>query len=61
METVIVNNVEMVKLSIRDVFQKVDEMFEKFKEMEIKEGACTFAAQTLNMIEHFSAKPIQQI
>lgn len=36
METVIVNNVEMVKLSIRDVFQKVDEMFEKFEEMGIR-------------------------
>ncbi len=36
METVIVNNVEMVKLSIRDVFQKVDEMFGKFEEMGIR-------------------------
>ena len=31
------------------------------EKLEIKEGACTFAPQTLNMIERFSAKPIQQI
>ena len=34
---------------------------EKYLEnLEIKEGACTFAPQTLNMIERLSAEPIQQ-
>ena len=28
--------------------------------LEIQEGACTFAPQTLNMIERLSAEPIQQ-
>ena len=34
---------------------------EKYLEnLEIQEGACTFAPQTLNMIERLSAEPIQQ-
>ena len=34
---------------------------EKYLEnLEIQEGACTFAPQTLNMIERFSAEPVQQ-
>ena len=34
---------------------------EKYLEnLEISEGACTFAPQTLNMIEQLSAEPIQQ-
>ena len=33
---------------------------EKYLEnLEIQEGACTFAPQTLNMIEHFPAEQIQ--
>jgi len=28
--------------------------------LEIQEGACTFAPQTLKMIERLSAEPIQQ-
>ena len=34
---------------------------EKYLEnLEIQEGACIFAPQTLNMIEQLSAEPIQQ-
>ena len=34
---------------------------EKYPEnLEIQEGACTFAPQTLNMIEQLSAEPIQE-
>ena len=34
---------------------------EKYLEnLEIQEGACTFAPQTLKMIERLSAEPIQQ-
>ena len=34
---------------------------EKYLEnLEIQEGACTFAPQTLDMIEQLSAEPIQQ-
>ena len=34
---------------------------EKYLEnLKIKEGACTFAPQTLNMIERLSAEPVQQ-
>ena len=33
---------------------------EKYLEnLEIQEGACTFASQTLNLIEHFPAEQIQ--
>ena len=33
---------------------------EYLENLEIQEGACTFAPQTLNMIERLSAEPIQQ-
>ena len=35
-------------------------LWEKYKYLEIQEGACTFAPQTLEMIERLSSEHIQQ-
>ena len=47
--------------SIGEIQKKWISYREKYLEnLEIQEGACTFAPQTLNMIERLSAEPIQQ-